>query len=61
MAKPVDKFHQVRYKFCDILIYLTYLIIPRMVGSSEPAFPFWAEKWSAAVTGELYHTVFEFL
>jgi len=44
----IVKFQQVRYNSYGILIYLTYLIIPRMADSPEPAFLFWAEKWSVA-------------
>ncbi len=40
MAKPVDKARRIRYNFYGILIYSTYLIIPWMAGSSEPAFLF---------------------
>ena len=40
MAKPVDKARQIRYNFYGILIYWTYLIIPRMADSSESAFLF---------------------
>ena len=40
VVKPVDKFRQVRYNFYGILGVWSYLIIPWIAGSSEPAFLF---------------------
>ena len=57
MAKPVDKARRIRYNSYGILIYLAYLIIPRMAGSSEPAFLFSGIK-SGAVAPVDYSSTF---
>ena len=55
MAKPVDKACQIRYNFYDILIYFTYLIIPRMEGSLGSAFLFLDRKNGAIAPVVIIH------
>ena len=59
MAKPVDKARQIRYNFYGILIYWTYLIIPRMAGSSESAFLFLDTKNRAVAPVVIVHLLLQ--
>ena len=50
IAKTEQKnlqFHRIRYNLYGILIYWTYLIIPRKAGSSEPVFFFFRHNKGA--------------